>query len=156
MSKRKNIRRRQREEYKSKRYAPLNSRYDVANDESTWRHFDDAKQQGISNTPMTGSVNDARTPKVVTAWTRDGRTSMPHDSGYFERHDNSYHTDKSTHIPHGITHVDNPIRWETVWVDKVSTSTRSTRTIGTMNNSDRAMEQVNNKTIKRIWNKPNQ
>ena len=145
--------RRQRQAHNLAHLDARNSRYDLAHtDESTWQHFD---KSDAPNTPITSSLYDSRSTRIVSAWKRDGRSSLPHDSGYFERNDNSYHTDKSTHIPHGMTHVDNPIRWKTVWIDKVSTSSRTTRTIGTMNSSDRAMEQVNNKTIKHIWNKPN-
>ena len=95
-----------------------NSRYDLAHaDESTWQHFD---KSDAPNTPITSSLYDSRSTRIVTAWKRDGRTSMPHDSGYFERNDHTYKSDKSEHIPHGMTHVDKPIKWETVWIDKVS------------------------------------
>ena len=95
-----------------------NSRYDMAHaDESTWKHFDKSQ---APNTPITSSLYDSRSTRIVTAWKREGRSSMPHDSGYFERNDHTYETDKSTHIPHGMTHVDKPIKWETVWIDKVS------------------------------------
>ena len=95
-----------------------NSRYDWAHtDESTWQHFD---KSDAPNTPITSSLYDSRSTRIVSAWKRDGRSSLPHDSGYFERNDHTYKSDKSEHIPHGMTHVDKPIKWETVWVDKVS------------------------------------
>ena len=105
-----------RNKRRNKRIA--NSRYDLAHaDESTWQHFDKSQ---APNTPITSSLYDSRSTRIVTAWKRDGRSSMPHDSGYFERNDHTYKSDKSEHIPHGMTHVDKPIKWETVWVDKVS------------------------------------
>lgn len=104
-----------------------NSRYDLAHaDESTWQHFDKSQ---APNTPITSSLYDSRSTRIVTAWKRDGRTSMPHDSGYFERNDHTYKSDKSEHIPHGMNKdmhntgcIHNDIgtcfpysRWDTIW-----------------------------------------
>ena len=119
--------RRQRQAHKLAHLDARNRRYDLAHaDESTWQHFDKSQ---APNTPITSSLYDSRSTRIVTAWTRDGRTSMPHDSGYFECNDHTYETNKSTHIPHGMNKdmhntgcIHNDIgtcfpysRWDTIW-----------------------------------------